>query len=143
MRWFLKTKLMMLNKSLTPLYTVLRVALWGKAKWPCIQDNIQTYYEDSSLYYSSLFEVWNSEYSSLKINVDGSALGKPGLAGIGGVLRDHLSNVKAFFSKSIGISDSNHAELLAIREAEGNQIADGLAKEVVHRLEAQMVVFDD
>ncbi|XVF62072.1 hypothetical protein PTKIN_Ptkin08bG0187700 [Pterospermum kingtungense] len=53
----------------------------------------------------------------LKFNVDGSAKGKPRLAGIGGVLRDHEGNVKIQFMKSIGLADSNLAELLAIKEA--------------------------
>jgi len=35
--------------------------------------------------------VWQKPKSGcLKWNVDGSALGKPGTAGVGGVLRDHL-----------------------------------------------------
>ena len=53
----------------------------------------------------------------MKFNVDGSAKGKPGPVGIGGVLRDNLSIVKMIFPKSVGIEDSNVAELLAVREA--------------------------
>ena len=53
----------------------------------------------------------------MKFNVDGSSLGKPGLAGIGGVLKDNLTAVKVVFSKSIGVADSNVAELLAVRKA--------------------------
>ncbi|XVE61157.1 hypothetical protein DITRI_Ditri06bG0017300 [Diplodiscus trichospermus] len=51
---------------------------------------------------------------TMKFNVDGSTMGKPGPAGIGGVLRDHLANAKIIFFKSVGIADSNLAELLAI-----------------------------
>ena len=54
---------------------------------------------------------------SLKFNVDGSSKGKPGLAGIGGVLRDYSGKVKAIFSKAIGLTDSNVAELLAVSKA--------------------------
>ncbi|XVF73337.1 hypothetical protein PTKIN_Ptkin12aG0193300 [Pterospermum kingtungense] len=54
---------------------------------------------------------------SIKINVDGSSLGKPGHAGIGGVLRDHTGAELCCFSKYAGVVDSNIAELLAIREA--------------------------
>ncbi|XVF54365.1 hypothetical protein PTKIN_Ptkin05aG0175600 [Pterospermum kingtungense] len=53
----------------------------------------------------------------LKFNVDGSSLGKPGPAGIGGVLRDHRGKELICFSKNIGMVDSNTAEFLAIREA--------------------------
>ncbi|OMO63114.1 hypothetical protein COLO4_32709 [Corchorus olitorius] len=54
---------------------------------------------------------------SLKFNVDGSAFGKHGPAGIGGVLRDEEGNTLVVFSKSIGVADSNFAEVMAIREA--------------------------
>ena len=53
----------------------------------------------------------------MKWNVDGSSLGKPGLAGAGGVLRDNMGLVKCFFSISCGIIDSNLAELIVIRKA--------------------------
>ncbi|XVF86739.1 hypothetical protein PTKIN_Ptkin18bG0066500 [Pterospermum kingtungense] len=79
----------------------------------------------------------------MKFNVDGSTLGKPGPAGIGGVLRDHEGNIKIRLLKSVGSADSNLAELLAIKEAflkvkhwvvthilrEANSLAGSLAKE--------------
>ena len=49
--------------------------------------------------------------------MDGFARGKPEPAGIGGVLRDFNAAVKAVFSKSIGVVDSNVAKLLVVREA--------------------------
>ena len=52
-----------------------------------------------------------------KFNVDGSSLGKPGPAGVGGVIRDSQGMIKLVFSKNIGMADSNLAELLAITEA--------------------------
>ena len=52
-----------------------------------------------------------------KFNVDGAAKGKPGPAGIGGILRDENGKVWLRFSKSIGITESNEAEIYAIREA--------------------------
>ncbi|KAJ7960539.1 Ribonuclease H protein [Quillaja saponaria] len=59
--------------------------------------------------------VWEPpEFGWLKLNVDGLTLGKPGPARIGGVLRDQEGNVKAMFSNSIGIADSNSAKLKAI-----------------------------
>ncbi|XP_011008504.1 PREDICTED: uncharacterized protein LOC105113854 [Populus euphratica] len=48
----------------------------------------------------------------LKWNVDGSSIGKPRLAGIGGALHNHKGLVLGFFSAPVGIKDSNEAELL-------------------------------
>ena len=50
----------------------------------------------------------------LKLNVDGSAFGKPGLARIGRALRDDRGWIITMFSKPIGIQESNKAELMAI-----------------------------
>ena len=56
-------------------------------------------------------------FDSLKFNVDEFYKGKPGHAGIGGVLRDSSTTIKLVFSKAIGMADSNVVELFAIREA--------------------------
>jgi len=53
----------------------------------------------------------------LKWNVDGSSPGKPGMAGIGGVLRDWNGKVICLFSIPIGIKDSNEAEFIAVVKA--------------------------
>jgi ribonuclease HI len=53
----------------------------------------------------------------LKWNVDRSSPGKPGPAGIGGVLRDHNGLLLRLFSIPVGIKDSNEAELLAVVKA--------------------------
>jgi ribonuclease HI len=53
----------------------------------------------------------------LKFNVDGSSKGKPGDAGIGGVLRNEHGSILCVFSDFIGSFDSNAAELFAIKEA--------------------------
>ena len=64
------------------------------------------------------YAAWvNPPKGFYKFNVDGSAIGKPGPAGIGGVLGDWLGVVKGMFSISIGVADSNFAELRAILEA--------------------------
>ncbi|EOY13353.1 Uncharacterized protein TCM_031897 [Theobroma cacao] len=42
--------------------------------------------------------------------------GKPGPAGIGGLLRDHLGFIRGTFSNHIGTEDSNLAEFKAIHE---------------------------
>ena len=46
--------------------------------------------------------------------MDGSSIGNPGEAGIGGVLRDSSSKVLGMFSKFVGTCDSIIAELCAI-----------------------------
>ncbi|KAK2654891.1 hypothetical protein Ddye_014747 [Dipteronia dyeriana] len=53
----------------------------------------------------------------LVFNVDGSSMGNPGSAGIGGVLRDANGKVLCLFSSSVGLVDSNLAEVLAIHRA--------------------------
>ncbi|GJT03943.1 reverse transcriptase [Tanacetum coccineum] len=50
-------------------------------------------------------------HGALKFNVDGSAMGKPSVAGIGGLLRNTDGVVLAIFSMSLGILDSNVAEV--------------------------------
>ncbi|XVE62164.1 hypothetical protein DITRI_Ditri06bG0096500 [Diplodiscus trichospermus] len=52
-----------------------------------------------------------------KFNVDGASLGKPGRAGIRGILRDHLERQTIIFSKAVGVVDSNTAKYLAMLEA--------------------------
>ncbi|KAK2651313.1 hypothetical protein Ddye_018802 [Dipteronia dyeriana] len=54
---------------------------------------------------------------NLKFNVDGSSRGKPGPAGIGGVLRDSYGKILCLFSFYVGIADSNSTEILAVRKA--------------------------
>lgn len=49
--------------------------------------------------------------------MDGVALGKPGLAGTWGVLKNHKGKVLYLFSKNVAIKDSNEAGILAILEA--------------------------
>jgi len=55
--------------------------------------------------------------NSFKWNVDGSSLGKPGPSGIGGVLQNHNEILFGIFSLSVGILDSNVAELRTIVKA--------------------------
>ncbi|EEF29695.1 conserved hypothetical protein [Ricinus communis] len=55
--------------------------------------------------------------NELKWNVYGSIIGKPGIAGIGGVLRNAEGLFIALFSCPIGIKDSNDAEVHAICKA--------------------------
>lgn len=49
-----------------------------------------------------------------KWNVDGSSKGKPGLAGIGGILRDDKAHGLSKFVALAGVRDSNEAEFLVV-----------------------------
>jgi ribonuclease HI len=62
--------------------------------------------------------IWSPPtFDSFKWNVDGSSLRKPGLLGIGGVLRNHHGHLLGIFSLLVGILDSNIAELRAVVKA--------------------------
>ncbi|KAK3231753.1 hypothetical protein Dsin_003634 [Dipteronia sinensis] len=56
-------------------------------------------------------EVWiHPSFGAWKFNLDGSARGKPGPSGIGGVIRDFRVQVLGLFSSFVGIQDSNTAK---------------------------------
>ncbi|KAK3197919.1 hypothetical protein Dsin_021334 [Dipteronia sinensis] len=58
---------------------------------------------------------WNPPNGgAFKFNVDGSARGSPGNAGIGRVLRNNSGKVLGLFSNYVGINYSNSAEILEI-----------------------------
>ena len=62
-------------------------------------------------------EVWILPgLEALKFNLDGLARGKPGPAGIGGVLRDYRGKVLCLFLICVGSQDSNTDELMAIEK---------------------------
>ncbi|GKV06468.1 hypothetical protein SLEP1_g18364 [Rubroshorea leprosula] len=67
----------------------------------------------------------------VKLNSDGSALGNPGMAGAGGLLRDHLGRWIIGFSRNIGWTTSIAAELWAIRDGLEVAISKGLSKIIV------------
>ena len=52
----------------------------------------------------------------IKINTNGSALGNPGIAGAGGILRNHLGQWISGFSLHVGLATNNMAELFAVRQ---------------------------
>lgn len=52
---------------------------------------------------------------SLKLNFDGSARGKPGLAEVGGIIRNNMAIPTLSFSRPAGICSTNEAELLVVR----------------------------
>ncbi|XVF82519.1 hypothetical protein PTKIN_Ptkin16aG0055800 [Pterospermum kingtungense] len=104
---------------------LLRVAMWTKAKWPFIVECVYEIIRNPQLITVKTPSVkgprsalWATpSQGCMKFIVDGAAKGKPGPAGIGGVLRDDKGMVKLVFSKPVGVMDSNLAELLAAREA--------------------------
>jgi ribonuclease HI len=51
-----------------------------------------------------------------KLNTDGSSLGNPGLAGGGGVIRNHVGDWVGGFSRAIGFTTSVQAELRALKD---------------------------
>ena len=51
-----------------------------------------------------------------KLNTDGSSLGNPGLAGSGGVIRNHVCEWVCGFSRAIGVTTSVQAELRALKD---------------------------
>jgi ribonuclease HI len=51
-----------------------------------------------------------------KLNTDGSSLGNPGLAGGGGVIRNHLGDWVGGYSRAIGHTTSVQAELRALKD---------------------------
>jgi ribonuclease HI len=62
--------------------------------------------------------MWSPPMTNrFKWNVDGSSIRKPGPSGIGGVLRNHHGILLGIFSLSVGILDSNIAELRAVIKA--------------------------
>ncbi|XVF65611.1 hypothetical protein PTKIN_Ptkin09bG0262900 [Pterospermum kingtungense] len=100
----------------------LKVSFWISAKWPhiqlldvlCCPSAIKVHTRGSG---ARPQLSWSPPpEDSIKINVDGSLLGKPGHAGFGGVMRDHTGAELCCFSKYVGVEDSNIAEILAIRE---------------------------
>ena len=58
-------------------------------------------------------------FSGVKFNVNGASRGKPGQAGIGGVLRNSKGEVLLMFSKYMSVCNSNKVKVLAILEALG------------------------
>ncbi|OMO55420.1 hypothetical protein COLO4_36005 [Corchorus olitorius] len=100
------------------------IAYWCKARWPGaagVEDLIRVP-ELIQIDYGKQVSRPHIEWSlptpgQLKFNVDGAARGPPGEAGIEGILRDDSGCTRLIFSKTIGIADSNMAEILAIKEA--------------------------
>ena len=66
----------------------------------------------------------------IKLNMDGSSLDNPSMAGVGGLLRDSSELWISGFSLSIGITTNNMAELGAVRQ--GLMLAWELGFKFIH-----------
>ncbi|XP_022774106.1 uncharacterized protein LOC111316412 [Durio zibethinus] len=103
----------------------IRLHWWLKAKFPqavCNSIDVGTNLHNISIPRKmkavKKHIIWTPPpLGAWKINVDGSAIGKRGPTGIGGVVENHKGQILLLFSKHIGIQDSNFAELLAVVEA--------------------------
>ena len=103
----------------------LRLMWWAKAAWPNVIGDPLDFFRCPNFAMVTKSKIMEPRCKSwecptmgfMKFNVDGASRGKPGHAGIGGLLRDDKGKVWMEFSKSIGISESNEAEICAIREA--------------------------
>ncbi|XVF26807.1 hypothetical protein REPUB_Repub14bG0050700 [Reevesia pubescens] len=81
---------------------LLRLAIWSKACWPLSASLVDDFMKFPSLVRIKPAPIkirplvlWLApSLGSLKFNVDGSSLGKPGPAGIGGILRDDKGEIK-------------------------------------------------
>ncbi|KAJ1383082.1 Ribonuclease H domain [Sesbania bispinosa] len=82
---------------------------------PCITVNTVFTHHHTSLADSRMVGWQRPQAGAVALNVDGSALGNPGLAGFGGLLRDGSGNWLKGFYGGIGVSEILHAELLAIK----------------------------
>eukprot|EP00253_Pinus_taeda_P017898 PITA_17898 len=83
----------------------------------------------------------------LKLNFDGASRGNPGIAGIGGVIRNHRGDIIHIFCRSLGECTNNEAEFTAMEQGlkilrsfrQGNFIVEGdssLAISAAKRLQA-------
>eukprot|EP00253_Pinus_taeda_P022158 PITA_22158 len=83
----------------------------------------------------------------LKLNFDGASRGNPGIAGIGGAIRNHKGDIIHIFCRSLGECTNNEAEFAALEQGlkilrsfrQGNFIVEGdssLAISAAKRLQA-------
>ncbi|WRX22059.1 Ribonuclease H domain - like 10 [Theobroma cacao] len=102
-----------------------RVAWWAEAKWPEESGKFEDIVRKPNMVFlqkrhqkTTRTANWIAPRTGvLKFNVDGAARGSLCLAEIGGVLRDSDSAIKVMFSKAVGVTDANTAEVVVIKEA--------------------------
>ncbi|EOY03646.1 Uncharacterized protein TCM_018741 [Theobroma cacao] len=174
---FVKAKSSLLSRPEIPIELIidiilLRHSLWCKGKWNLRHISTNTCFIQPSAFINSgnkpKFKkkaTWTPPpLDSLTLNAGGLTRGKPGLAGIEGVLRDHNNYIRGTFFHHIGIEDSNFVEFQAIHQGivfflaspywklrvsplmsffgpQANSVADGLAKAGVIKVTNHVEVF--
>ncbi|GAU51630.1 hypothetical protein TSUD_414540 [Trifolium subterraneum] len=77
--------------------------------------------------------IWQPPlFNWIKCNIDGASKGNPGLAGCGGVFRNHVADLLHCIAEPLGIASSYHAELCAVMSA----------IEIAHRLNWNNIWFE-
>ena len=106
------------------LVMILRIAKQAGVRKECLDLKIENVWEnwDACLKMRAFNKKINicwypPPIGILKFNVDGATWGKSGLAGVGGVLRNHEGRAVYMFSKYVGIKNSNEAKVMSIMEA--------------------------
>lgn len=102
-----------------------RLGTWCQARWEEAKFSLSHFIADPSIFCPpKVAEIkrkggkWCApNLSCVKFNVDASICSESSIAGIGGLLRDHMGSVLLKFIKSLGVIDIGLAELLAVREA--------------------------
>src|ERR1044072_5845772 len=103
---------------------ILRVAWWVKAQWKKLPYQIEQFKNCFELIRlpkkvkTRVRTIWvPPQLGAVKFNVDGSALGSPGVTGIGGVLRNSRKEIIGFFSFCTGLGFAYEDEVYDIHFA--------------------------
>ncbi|XP_027182016.1 uncharacterized protein LOC113780412 [Coffea eugenioides] len=75
----------------------------------------------------------------VKLKVDGSSLGNPGISGVGGIIRGHHGQVKGAFSSFYGFHTNMEAEAMALLEGLWHCKTLGSTKVIV-QMDSQQVL---
>ncbi|GMI66182.1 hypothetical protein HRI_000287500 [Hibiscus trionum] len=104
---------------------VIRIGYWCKCKWPTCFTSMLDFVKqlnicsvDKGKAIKPPIGSWVAPpFGVLKFNVDASVLGRFGLGGVGGILRDHKGNHLLKFSRCIDMVDPTREKILSILEA--------------------------
>ncbi|KAJ8760729.1 hypothetical protein K2173_017824 [Erythroxylum novogranatense] len=115
-RWFLDKY---------PWFIVFAATMWFLWKWRCQilfdADFVNPCFPLNTIFaeVEDMCRIWQLEIATghwVKLNTDGTSRGNPGIAGYGGLLRDHVGCWLLGFSGNLGVSDTLVAELKTIRQ---------------------------
>ncbi|KAE8734152.1 hypothetical protein F3Y22_tig00000778pilonHSYRG00235 [Hibiscus syriacus] len=120
----------MIKSSLKPLWklafpVLLRIGIWANSLWSnsvAFINEFTRYPQNVSLPLKRRGRPLNGSWiapliDNFKFNIDAAIRGYVGLAGIGGIPRNHKGDILIRFLRSIGISDITGVELTVILEA--------------------------